>query len=79
MIEHAIETNLYFDTVTELYNTLPHDIQYSTFKKVLTHLEESNKIAYDKNGVVFWIFVRDKQELDNLQKNTIPFKRLIIK
>ncbi len=74
MIEQTIESNHDFRTVTELYNALPRGVQHATFKKVLVYLEESNKISYDKNGAVFWIFARSKPGLVDLQKNSIPLK-----
>ena len=74
MIEQTIEKNHNFRTVTELYNALPRGVQHATFKKVLDYLEGSNKIAYDKNGAVFWIFARNKQGLVHLKKNSIPLK-----
>ena len=74
MIEQIIEQNHDFRTVTELYNALPRGVQHATFKRVLDYLEKSNKIAYDKNGAVFWIFARNKQGLMHLEKNSIPLK-----
>ena len=74
MIEQTIEQNHDFRTVTELYNALPRGVQHATFKRVLDYLEKSNKIAYDKNGAVFWIFARNKQGLMHLEKNSIPLK-----
>ncbi len=74
MVEQTIESNRDFRTATELYNALPRRIQHATFKKVLVCLEESNKIAYDKNGAVFWIFARDKPGLVGLEENSIPLK-----
>ena len=74
MIEQIIEKNHDFRTVTELYNALPRGVQHATFKKVLGYLEESNKIAYDKNGAVFWIFARNKPGSDYLENNSIRLK-----
>ena len=75
MIEQTIESNHDFGTATELYDALPRGVQHATFKRVLAYLEESNKIAYDKNGAVFWIFARNKPGLADLQKNSIPLKK----
>lgn len=71
MIESTIEENHSFRNTTELYNSLPRGVQHATFKRVLVYLEESNKIAYDKSGVVFWIFARNKPGLINLETNSI--------
>ena len=70
MIEDTIEENHDFRTVTALYNSLPRKVQHATFKKVLEYLEKSNKIAYDKNGAIFWIFERNEQGLDILEKQS---------
>ena len=70
MIEETIEKNHDFRTVTDLYNAVPRGVQHATFKKVLVYLEDSNKIAYDKNGAVFWIFTRTTPELDVLEQNS---------
>ncbi|QLH06186.1 hypothetical protein C5F50_03150 [Nitrosopumilus ureiphilus] len=70
MIEQTIEKNHDFRTVTKLYDALPRGVQHATFKKVLVYLEDSNKIAYDKNGAVFWIFARNKPGLIELEQNS---------
>ena len=74
MIEQMIESNHSFRNVTDLYNAMPRVVQHTTFKKVLTYLEKSNKIAYDKNGAVFWISAKNKSGLVDLEKNSIPLK-----
>jgi len=74
MIEQIIEKNHDFRTVTELYDVLPRGVQHATFKRILSYLEDSNKIAYDKNGALFWIFARNKAGLVNLEKNSVPLK-----
>ena len=74
MIEQTIESHHDFGTVTDLYNALPRGVQHATFKKALVYLEESNKIAYDKNGAVFWIFAKNEPGLVGLEKNSIPLK-----
>jgi len=40
----------------QLWRKLPKSIMYQTFLKILDYLEYSNKIAYDKEGKVGWIF-----------------------
>lgn len=74
MIEQTIEENHDFKTVTELYGALPRGVQHATFKKVLGYLENSNKIAYDKKGAVFWIFARNKPGLVILKKESTRLK-----
>ena len=74
MIENTIEEKHDFRNSTELYRALPRGVQHATFKKVLVYLEESNKIAYDKNGVLFWIFARNKSGLVLLEKESTRLK-----
>ena len=40
----------------QLWRKLPKSVMYQTFLKILDYLEYSNKIAYDKEGKVGWIF-----------------------
>ena len=74
MIEQTIEKNHDFKNITELYNALPRGVQYPTFKRVLQYLEQSNKIAYDRKGSVFWIFERNPDVSSSLEKNSVRLK-----
>lgn len=40
----------------QLWRKLPKAVMYQTFQKILDYLEYSNKIAYDKEGKIGWIF-----------------------
>jgi len=40
----------------QLWRKLPKSIMYQTFLRILDYLEYSNKIAYDEEGKVGWIF-----------------------
>ena len=40
----------------QLWRKLPKSVMYQTFLKILDYLEYSNKIAYDKEGKIGWIF-----------------------
>jgi hypothetical protein len=44
----------------ELWNALPKKMQYQTFKLILTYLERSNKIIFEK-GKIVWIFPNNKK------------------
>lgn len=74
MIEKIIEKNHDFKNITELYRALPRGVQYGTFKTVLEYLERSNKIAYDKNGSIFWIFSSNKRGSYALEKTSVRLK-----
>ena len=74
MVEELISEKHDFRTTTDLYDALPRGMQYATFKKVLDYLEKSNKIAFDKNGAVFWIFANNKPGLIELEQNSTRLK-----
>lgn len=40
----------------QLWRKLPKSVMYSTFLRILDYLEHSNKIAYDMEGKIGWIF-----------------------
>jgi hypothetical protein len=44
-------------------------VQYPTFRAVLDYLDESNKIMYDKDGAIVWIFA-DNTKLKKLLKTS---------
>jgi hypothetical protein len=60
MIEKAIQDSEDYPTKTELWKSLPKQIQYQTFNLVLKYLESSNKIMFEKNKII-WIFSNNKK------------------
>lgn len=56
MIEETIEEFSGEFGKFQLWKKLPKSVMYQTYLSVLDYLEYSNKIAYDKNGKVGWIF-----------------------
>jgi hypothetical protein len=74
MIEDSISKNHDFKNNTELYNSLPRGVQHATFKRVLDYLEQSNKIAYDKTGAIFWIFAGKNSGINNLERTSTLLK-----
>lgn len=56
MIEQAVEDTNGECGKFQLWRRLPTSTMYQTYLAVLDYLEHSNKIAYDKNGKVVWIF-----------------------
>jgi len=59
MIEKAIEDHSGEFGKFQLWRTLPKSVMYQTYLGVLGYLEESLKIAYDRNGKIAWIFEPD--------------------
>ena len=69
MVEQALSKASEYLSKNKLWRSLPRQVQYPTFKAVLDYLEESNKILYDKNGAIIWIFA-DNQKLKRLLKTS---------
>jgi len=56
MVEQTLSKIKEYPSKNRLGRALPKQVQYPTFKAVLDYLEESNKIIYDKDGTIIWIF-----------------------
>ena len=65
MIESAIKKAGSYPSKNKLRLSLPKQIQYSYFNQALKYLEQSNKIMYDRDGSIIWIFA-DKTKLKKL-------------
>ncbi|MFW5846944.1 MAG: hypothetical protein ACOCUU_02170 [Nanoarchaeota archaeon] len=64
MVEKVIKNSEDYPTRTELWKSLPKQMQYQTFKLILRYLEDSNKIMFQDNKI-FWIFP-DNKKLNDL-------------
>jgi GR25 family glycosyltransferase involved in LPS biosynthesis len=56
MIEKVIEDNSGEFNRTELWKKLPRKVMWQTYQVVLDYLESINKIAFDKKGIVGYIW-----------------------
>jgi len=56
MIEKTIEKNSGEFNRTQLWNALPRKVMWQTFLIVLDYLENINKIAFDRNGTLGYIW-----------------------
>jgi hypothetical protein len=65
MVEQTLSKMKEYPSKNRLWRALPRQVQYPTFKAVLDYLEESNKILYDKDGAIIWIFA-DNPKLKKL-------------
>ena len=74
-IENIIQKKRYFNSKTELYRTLKNKTQFGTFNTVLRYLESSNKIEFNKDGSIVWIFA-DSYQIKKLLKESKPFTKL---
>jgi hypothetical protein len=56
MVEKAIEQHSGECTRTELWKKLPRKVMWQTFVVILKYLESINKIAFDKEGKLAYIW-----------------------
>ena len=56
MVEKFIDDNSGEYKKTELFNNLPKKVMWQTFQVVMEYLENSLRIAYDKEGYVVYIW-----------------------
>lgn len=68
-VEKAIQDSEDYPTRMQLWESLPKQMQYQTFKLILEYLEKSNKIMFE-NDKIIWIFANSKK-LNNLIQESI--------
>jgi len=73
MVEKTLKEGKAFSSKNTLWRKLPKQVQYPTFVKILDYLEESNKITYDKNNAIVWIFA-DNTKLKKLLKESTKLR-----
>ena len=69
MVEEVISKAKGFDSKNKLWRALPKQVQYKTFTTILSYLEKSNKIMYDKHGAIMWIMA-DNPKLKKLYRES---------
>jgi len=72
MVEQTLSKMSEYTSKNRLWRALPRQVQYPTFKAILDYLEESNKIMYDKDGTIIWIFA-DNPKLKKLLRTSKSF------
>lgn len=60
MVEKAIQDSEDYPTRMQLWKSLPRQVQYQTFKLILSYLEKSNKIMFEEDKII-WIFTNNKK------------------
>lgn len=73
MVESTLKKQKRYLTKNQLWRALPKQVQYPTFKKILDYLGESNKIIYDKDGTIVWIFA-DNAKLKRLLRQSAALR-----
>ena len=56
MVERFIEEESGAYTKTQIFKNLPRKVMWPTFQVIMAYLESINKIAYDKDGYVVYIW-----------------------
>jgi hypothetical protein len=56
MVEKTIEKYSGELNRTEVWKKLPKKVMWQTFLIVIDYLEQNNKIIFDKNGLIVWIW-----------------------
>jgi hypothetical protein len=56
MVEQKIKKRRYFKNKYQLFVNLPRQVMYPTLALILKNLEESDKIVFNKDGSIVWIF-----------------------
>lgn len=69
MVEEIISDKKEFSSKNKLWRALPKQVQYPTLLTILNYLEKSNKIMYDKEGTILWIF-EDNPKLKKLHRES---------
>jgi hypothetical protein len=72
MVENAIRKTKSYPTKKELLKSLPKQVQYQTFNRILEYLESSNKIICNGNQII-WVFP-DNPKLKKLLKTSVKLR-----
>jgi hypothetical protein len=54
MVEETIRKSAEYPNKRQLWMQLPKKMMYQTFNLILDYLEDSGKIAIDKDGAILW-------------------------
>lgn len=72
MVEKTIKEAGSYPTKKELLKSLPRQIQYQTFKRIIEYLESSNKIVLNGREIV-WVFP-DNPKLKKLLETSVKLR-----
>jgi len=72
MVEKTLREAKSYPTKKELLESLPKQVQYQTFNRILEYLESSNKIVYDGRQII-WVFP-DNPKLKKLMETSIKLR-----
>ena len=69
MVEQKIKKKKYFRSKNQLFQSLGKRVMFPTISTILEYLEESNKIAFKKDGSIVWIFKDSRKVKKPLKKS----------
>jgi len=72
MVENAIREAKEYPTKMALLKSLPKQIQYQTFNRILEYLKSSNKIVFDGRRII-WVFA-DNPKLKSLLEDSVKLR-----
>jgi S-adenosylmethionine:tRNA-ribosyltransferase-isomerase (queuine synthetase) len=72
MVEKAILDADEYPTRMSLYRSLPRQMQYQTFKRILDYLEASGKIAFNDEKIIYTGI--NNQKLEAMIKSSIKVR-----
>jgi hypothetical protein len=75
MVEREIKRRQYFKSRNELLRKLPKQVMPTTLNTILNYLEESNKIVFNHDGSIVWIFA-DSPKIKKALKKSKLFTKL---
>lgn len=70
-VEQKIKITKYFRSRNQLFYSLGKSVMYPTITTILDYLEQSNKIAFNKDGSIVWIF-KDSRRKKKILKRLKP-------
>jgi len=73
MVENAIKEAEEYPTRKDLWKSLPRQVQYQTFSKILKYLEASNKIVFNSRKIV-WVFPDNPKLAELLKSSAKPLR-----
>jgi len=75
IVEQKLKKRQHFRSKHQLFQSLGRRVMYPTITTILDYLEESNKIAFNKDGSIVWIFADSRKIKKSLKRSKPITKR----
>ena len=69
MVEQKIKKKKYFSSKHQLFQSLHGSVMHPTISIILEYLEESDKINFNKEGSIVWIFSDSQKKKKALKRS----------